>query len=694
MTDEQLGLFEAPRSEEKAEATAPAKKSGLTFRVDTRLGVFRYSEQLANHLLGAGLSRGRIRLAHDLVVLEQGLSPEESRALFMAVILGLEAQGEGSTFLPLPPKSDYIQKRLERLLPESLIAEDGRWQPARLVEALVGLIERDDLLILGRGEQWKPLLVEGGRLYHQRMSLHEGRLVEAIAERLQMPDMELEAPEVERALGELRENTPVVGDVEIRLNDEQEEAALKALKRPLTIITGGPGTGKTSIVVSILRLLVRLGVRPGSIALAAPTGKAANRMAESVQGQLLALKELAGADRQLLEELREPKTLHRLLGYSPGRDIFRHHPGNPLAESVVIVDEASMIDLFLMERLFRALSKGARLVLLGDADQLPSVDTGAVLRDLVPDEGDGSAPTAGFAVRLKQSYRMDPTRPAGRAIFLFAQAIRELGAKGELAVPEEMELSGGLPEGVRLWTPELVREHADLEPFIQWWFEQAILGGERRRLVSAFNAPYEIDGAGFVQGQSVERFRELFKHFGRSRVLTLTRVFSTGSEALNERFHREMGRLVSTRRGAGYRFHPGEPVMMTRNDYERDLFNGDQGIVVWCREVGGPEQAVKLMAVFERAGELRAYSLTELNKDLEHAFAMTVHKSQGSEFGRVALVLPTTAVGLLTKELLYTAVTRASQGVLVVGEAALLEEGARQKSQRFSAVAEKLAENF
>jgi exodeoxyribonuclease V alpha subunit len=197
------------------------------------------------------------------------------------------------------------------------------------------------------------------------------------------------------------------------------------MRRSLTAISGGPGTGKTSVVVSILRVLARLGVDLESVALAAPTGKAAKRMEESVQKGLLAIPNRSEVDEEILECLPEARTLHRLLGYSPKMGGFRHHENNPLANEIVIIDEASMIDLGLMDRLLRAVPMDARLILLGDADQLPSVDAGAVFRDLLPPkEGvPDDDPRRDASVVLSESYRMDLSDSAGRNILKVAAKI-------------------------------------------------------------------------------------------------------------------------------------------------------------------------------------------------------------------------------------------------------------------------------
>ncbi len=719
MTDGQLGLFDEDNGNSgDSSGSAPNSVTEIdsTSVAPLELGRFNYDPRLAHHLYESGLSRGRIRLAADLAGLQPQLDQQQRRALFMLVAVGLEAHGRGSTFVPLVGHDNYFERRIEALIPRQLADSDDRWSPPRLIDACRTLLQRSDMDVLGTPGEFKPLIVEDDRLYHQRILLHETRLVDAVAARLNRPDFSVDADRLQQALDEVRDVQPGAdGGEPIRLNAEQQYAMLTALHRPMTLITGGPGTGKTSIVVSILRMFVRLGISPSAIALAAPTGKAANRMAESIIEQLTRLEDPPELDEQLAAKLEAPKTLHRLLGYSPRRDDFRHHPDNPLGARAVIVDEASMIDLLLMQRLMGAVPDAARLILLGDADQLPSVDTGAVLRDLIPQqvstdapwrrlvdaelaERTADAPTAGCAVRLQTSYRMRADDPAGRQILEVAQAIRDydtdetLPQLQEIERPESGEETTGLPDGVRLWRKGQQRASAQISPLVHWWFRHIVLDGRRREMARRFNQVHRLHSNGRLHDESTHRIRRLLAHYRKARILTLTRVFPTGSGQINERLHRAVARLGDRQARQGYDFHPGEPVMMTRNDYDRDLFNGDQGVVVWTERDDAPADTPPVpMAVFERADELVAFRVSQLGEDLEHAFAMTVHKAQGSEFDRVAIVLPDEPMPLLNRELLYTGLTRARRGVLVVGQQQLLDTGAGTQGERFSAVGEKLA---
>jgi exodeoxyribonuclease V alpha subunit len=710
----QQDLFSIPAD------TATKKPKGLARRRHALLSDFeaRLADNAADHDLSAAM----VHYARELVSLENALSDDEQRALLLLVLASMIEGRNGSTRLPLDigpldtGEPSHLRELITALLPargpENMVSGT---MLSEIFSTLENVLEQGIAsTILGGPDDYRPLIVDNGHLYHQRMLHYEDRLVDAVRRRLALPDAALELDQVRGALDATLADMPMVGGSPMQLNAEQQYALLSAVYRPMTVISGGPGTGKTSIVVSLLRMLTRLGVEPDEIALAAPTGKAANRLGESIQAQLSSIGQLD------LEDLDEPRTLHRLLGYSQARNGFYYHENNRLRQKVVVVDEASMIDLFLMERLISAVDPSARLILLGDAEQLPSVDSGAVFRDLVPDQVDtrtpwrelvdpppeetaSDEPTAAYAVRLETSYRMDPTSPAGSNILLAAQSLNR--GEVEALFPGDdtdalINIRDGFDgagsqnavtrQGVELLAPAEDAPAPDpvlMNGFVDWWYDQLVssLDGYRERIQQSF----EFDGAQFSPDAHAE-LDELFDHFAGFRVLAITRVFATGSERLNAAFHAR--HLQHLERAQGADLEIGEPIIMLQNDYARGLFNGDQGLILNVRRTDGDARRTQRMAVFERDGEFVPFSLGALRRHIEHAFALTVHKAQGSEFDTVAIVLPTEDIPLLTREILYTGMTRSKRSVVLIGEPARIEAAANNPVRRFSGVAEKLAE--
>jgi len=432
----------------------------------------------------------------------------------------------------------------------------------------------------------------------------------------------------------------VVASASPRPTEEQAAVVRAALGRRFAVITGGPGTGKTTIVLALVRALLGLGLQPEEIALGAPTGKAANRLEEALRDTGLAAE-----------------TLHRRLGYSPHAGTFAFGPHHRLPHRAVIVDEGSMIDLFLMERLAAAVADGALLVLLGDADQLPSVEAGAVFRDL------GS-----LALPLTRSFRMDPAQAAGRRLFEAAGAVK----RGELPALDGRASAADLAfDGAEL-VPAAARE-----ALLERWYADRIAA--RPDFAALVAGEYRLGEDGFADEDAV-RLDALHRHYQSCRLLCLTRGRPTGVEAVNAWLHR--------RHGAGAAaFGAGEPILMLRNDYDRRLYNGDQGLVVRVREGG---RTPRLMAAFLVGGRWAAWDLDGVRDTIELAFALTVHKAQGSESDEVALLLPDVPIPLLSRELLYTALSRGRRGVVVCGSPAVLAAGVARPLARASGVGEKL----
>ncbi|MFU8802276.1 MAG: exodeoxyribonuclease V subunit alpha [Bradymonadaceae bacterium] len=653
------------------------------------------------------LDSGLLHMARDLVLLQSGLSALEQRALFMLVLCTFTMGRRGSTRLPLDfTPGGVLEGCLSTLISAELGSTRG-WGRAELLDGARWIMEQKRAPdLVGEAGDYKPLILADGHLYHHRLLHYEDHLVDALSRRLSNQFSILVAPDdprLDEAMASILEDAPRTPRGPMKLNGEQKAGVLRALSSPMTIITGGPGTGKTSIVVSILRMLGRIGLELDDIAMAAPTGKAAHRLAESIEAQLSTLDPLPDADRTLFEAGPRARTLHRLLGYSPAQKRFYHHEGNRLPYRVVIVDEASMIDLFLMERLLNALREDTHLILLGDADQLPSVDTGAILRDLVEDI---RAPTLAHTIRLMESYRMDPSQVAGRKILQLARGIGDeerSNPLGELKdstdqsplIAVRTRVKDLVHQGVELLEVQEEEKDGDsLSKFVDHWFETHIVGEVAGMGLEAMidfddaiHQSFHFRESGF-DAESTGRLDELFAHFARVRMLTLTRVQSTGSERINAAFHRRM-LLRKKAENTRWDFVAGEPVMMLRNDYERGLFNGDQGLILWVERA--EQERADLMVVFPDKTGYRPFFLGALRPHLDHAFAMTVHKSQGSEFRHIALILPDKDISLLSREVLYTGLTRASHSVTIIGSAMLLERGSRRKLERFSGIAEKLA---
>jgi len=418
--------------------------------------------------------------------------------------------------------------------------------------------------------------------------------------------------------------------------EEQRAAAEVALSQGLTVLTGGPGTGKTTTVARLLALLVEQAKLTANtrlrIALAAPTGKAAARLQEAVQ---LEVARLQPADQEALVGLHAT-TLHRLLGSRPDTSArFRHHRGNRLPQDVIVVDEASMVSLTMMARLLEAVRPHTRLLLVGDPDQLASVEAGAVLADLV--DGLGEARIAA----LKTSHRF------GVSIGELATAIRV----GDADRVVELLRAGG--------------EHIE-------WIEAA---DPRERLRNVL-VPHALAlRTAAILGDGVAALATLDEH----RLLCAHRRGPFGVQHWNRQVERWL--TEATGEPIWSSWYAGRPVLMTANDYGLGLYNGDTGVTV----VDGGT----LRAVVGGAGEALTFATSRL-ADVETMHAMTIHKSQGSQADEVTVLLPPEDSRLLTRELFYTAVTRAKKRVRAVGSEPALRAAVERRAVRASGLGSRL----
>jgi exodeoxyribonuclease V alpha subunit len=478
------------------------------------------------------------------------------------------------------------------------------------------------------------VLDAAGRLYLQRYWRHEQALASALLARA----ADVPVVDEDRLRADLACLFPRTGE----RPDWQQVAAATAVLRRLCVVSGGPGTGKTSTVVRVLALLIGQSDRPLRIALAAPTGKAAARLQESIRATRAALAVDESVRRQIPDET---STIHRLLGARRDSTAFRHDAEHPLALDVLIVDEASMVDLALMARLVAALPASARLVLLGDRDQLASVEAGAVLGDVC-----GPAPGFSAAFRTRVEQIVGDALPAGRAsaspladcVVLLTESHRFGGGSGIGRVARAVNAGDAAGVVALLEDPHVP--------------DVTRADGSERQLVDATLAGHAAYHARVGEGADP---RDVFEAFRAFRVLCATRRGPRGAESVNAR--------MTAALGVQGEWYPGRPVLVTQNDYALRLFNGDVGIALPDAAADG-----RLRVFFEEAdGRLRRIPPLRLPPH-ETTYAMTIHKSQGSEFTRVLLVLPADDSRLATRELLYTGLTRAREAVAVwAGEQAL-----------------------
>ncbi len=639
---------------------------------------------------GLNLTPGAIHLAAEIAALEPDLDDDQRIALIVLIVVSLAALQEGSTRFPVTGLES--REPMARML-EALCGAGIAGTMASSIDALLGSDAASG--VIGRDpNDYKPLIYLQPFVYHQRIRAAETALAAGLTALIAGKqgtaiEIEIDPRLLRQALSDIAGRAATEGSM--RLSDEQRDAVAAAVRSRLTVISGGPGTGKTSIVLAILRVLVRLGMAPQEVALTAPTGKAAYRMDECIRAGLAQLKTRDPHDDALAADCPAASTIHRLLGYSPGLARFRYHRNNPISAAVVIVDEGSMLDLALMERLVDAIRPGARLIVLGDADQLPSVAAGVVFRDLMPPAVEiGETKANGLAasrVQLNRSYRVDPSDAPGRAIPALARLINEgntgamqaSGSEGRPLVVRrasavELEFSG---------VEHLIDFAGPSAAFLERWYREWVRGGAEIRELAA--GVYTARENGFDHPEC-DRLRALFDHLAAARVLCVTRVFETGADRINQRLHRLAAEDPGV--GAGHdRFIIGEPLIVSRNDYQRMLFNGDQGIALRVRSPGGEPLA---MAVFPRADNFVAFRLDALEDEIELGCAMTVHKAQGSEFDSIAVILPAKKIHMLTREILYTAVSRARKSVVVIGDETIFSLATSCKVERYSGLREQL----
>lgn len=656
-------------------------------------------------LLSTWSERGWLReLDRALAQLFAELDPQASPLLLLGAALASHQLGQGHVCLDLAATLANPDFTLS-LPPEGDDAEESMILPSQVLAGL----SLESWLAACAGSallesEGAPLVLSGTCLYMRRYWNYERQVAYNIAQRLQTSAA---APtDLAARLASLFPEALMVNGQ--RLTDWQKLACAMAAQGRFTLITGGPGTGKTTTVVRLLALLQEAAMATGEplrLSLAAPTGKAAARLTESIGAQVQSL----ALDERVREQIPTlVTTLHRLLGSRPGSRHFRHDATNPLPLDVLVVDEASMIDLEMMASLLDALPTHVRLILLGDKDQLASVEAGAVLGDLCREAESGGyseatrvwlesqtgerlddpalvmsdKALAQHIVMLRHSRRFGSGSGIGRLARAVNQGDAQM-ARATLAAGADdlhvLRLSGEQDRGLgRL----LIDGQGAGESRPQGYAHYLQVMQAQRPTSDAGEQAWD-EWAGKVLAA-----------FDQFQLLCAVRKGAWGVEALNERIAEALVRRKLLEQAYGW--YEGRPVLVTRNDYSLGLMNGDIGIALRLPEPpespGAPVREV-LRVVFPRndgSGALRHILPSRLSA-VETVFAMTVHKSQGSEFAHCALILPDSLNPVLTKELVYTGITRARHWFsLIESRAGIFEQAVQRRVERRSGLREAL----
>ncbi|KAF0862756.1 exodeoxyribonuclease V subunit alpha [Pseudomonas sp. LD120] len=652
-------------------------------------------------LLERWVERGWLRsLDKAFVGFLHELDPDGDPLVLMAAALTSHQLGHGHVCLDLfetlkepdfalslPPEGEAQSGA--PLLPSQVLAslEGAHWCKVLAGSRLVALAADP-----GESSQQRPLVLSGKRLYLRRYWTYERRIDNALRQRL--TSMEATPEDLSKRLDGLFGAAKAAGPI-----DWQKLACALATRGAFSIITGGPGTGKTTTVVRLLALLQGPAVaarKPLRIRLAAPTGKAAARLTESISLQVRSLSVPDDVREKIPSEVT---TVHRLLGNRPGTRHFRHHAGNRLPLDVLVVDEASMIDLEMMANLLDALPIHARLVLLGDKDQLASVEAGAVLGDLCRDAEAGwyTPQTRAWLEAVSGEHLAasglqedrEHQHPLAQQVVMLRHSRRfgEGSGIGQLARWVNQQQAD---EARRLLA---ARSHADLYDLSlkgeqDRALERLLLDGHGegpqgyRHYLTVLRHQRPPVGTALEDRRWTDWARQVLQAFDRFQLLCAVRKGPWGVEGLNLRITQALfkARLIDS----DQQWYEGRPVLMTRNDYGLGLMNGDIGIALKLPEQEGRQVLRVAFARNDGQGGVRLVLPSRLN-DVETVYAMTVHKSQGSEFAHTALILPDALNPVLTKELIYTGITRAKDWFsLIEPRPGVFEEAVRRKVKRLS----------
>lgn len=558
---------------------------------------------------------------HALAMSLQRLQPDTSELVCIATALASKAHSLGHSCVPVDKFNDLLKEASS--MPSAILPGVNEFVAALEESAWVGKGNAENCV----------LVLDDNTIALKRYWAYEHRLAAALRQRLSI-DVNPISATVQNYWAQLFSED---------INSEQATAAKRACEATFFLLTGGPGTGKTATIGRLLQLLRYQANETSTtlrIGLAAPTGKAATRLSESLRATLNPLESPCENIEQTDTETIAAKTLHRLLGSKPNSVQFQHDAQHPLSLDVLIVDEASMIDLPLMCKLLEALPAQARLILVGDPDQLPSVETGNVLR----------------ACCEAIAARSDSARHRSHLNHVHRQA-----ADSDIGLAARIVLSG------------------DSGQFIQG-LQQSIYRGLHWQATTAQSLEKIIQHQALSHYQKIQQapsLEDAIKLSKEFRVLCGARESNAGSIAINRFIRDRLKRKTETD------FYTGRLCLVTENTAREQLFNGDIGLC-W------PDEHGAMRVWVETASGLKAWHPANFPAH-EDAFAITVHKSQGSEFDRVLLVLPDANYRVLSRELLYTGLTRARKHIELLASQNSLSTAISRQNQRWSRLAQILS---
>jgi exodeoxyribonuclease V alpha subunit len=594
---------------------------------------------------------------------------QDDYVLFAILLCMFETLQQGSLCLDL--EKDNLKSRL--------IAFADKQVSSDIAEKFLSGLDRNQYndFISRNRDQFMPLVlseIENRKLlYFQKYYVFERQLKKRIEKFLSISDayrkngldkitfddpvQNIFSPEL--VLRVSKDGNPII------IDPYQVEAIKLALNSGFCIISGGPGTGKTSLMVNLLRCMVRTGIDNTSIILCAPTGKAAQRMTEAIYNNINTIQSPADHDLELLN--LKASTLHKALHYRPYLNDFHYNEQTRLPASVVIMDEVSMVDVAMMERFLRAINPfETRLILLGDKDQLPSVEAGAIFGTMIP-QNHQTKFFENHLVVLKNNYR------SGHQLQYLAQQVNSgkfwpfepIPFKAAISI-ENDQWAVVSPTTVEQWQKDLAL----------WTHVHLIQDGKNRSMISLASSMNSEELINSSKG--LELLEKIFHNVESSKILTLIKEGMWGSIGINRLVagylsEHHKSSLDWIKRGV----FSGALIIIMRNDYSKALFNGDTGIVI-----KDPQGVFR--AYFKRIDSYFCVSL-DLLPAWEPAYALTVHKCQGSEFDNILIVLPSDEKHrLLTRQMIYTAVTRAKKRIIIYGKSYAIQNALKQKIQRES----------